>query len=335
MTLRLENLEYGVSVMVDRSSKYKDTEKEYGKKIDYKKKQLVIEKEHEYGTKFYNLGNDFMNALDYAFQNHLDFEISPDNIWQIIMSGISEHINEDPDQYRTLLGINHDDKKKIEVRNDDLLSDPSQWKTIFPLFESKILEDLNPKGIASSLILNFTNSTPINKIIKTISFMNMLENFYLYSVSSMCGIPNIILTGEVQDWQSILDRVQSLPKELNLEYWTELIIPHLKRFVKARENPEEIDKDHWKSIYKYMSGLSSGQDCNVSGWIIDFFPKCHKVKEIVNWQKFGSGHLAVPFEWTRIFDVLKMEFVAGFVQHKVENNRVIPQVGWAVYRKNE
>lgn len=54
-------------------------------------------------------------------------------MWNCIAQGFANHINTNPEKYRSLLGIQHEGKKDINVRNDSLVrgSKSNDWQSVF------------------------------------------------------------------------------------------------------------------------------------------------------------------------------------------------------------
>jgi hypothetical protein len=48
--------------------------------------------------------------------------------------------------------------------------------------------------------------------------MDAMKSFFEYSVSTMCGIPEITLEGTPEDWRKIEEKTKALAK-YDLEWW--------------------------------------------------------------------------------------------------------------------
>lgn len=64
--------------------------------------------------------NQYIAALHHAFAEHYGFVLNPDDIWLLILQGLSIHINQNAEKYRDTL-VDFQGKKEIRVRHDGLV----------------------------------------------------------------------------------------------------------------------------------------------------------------------------------------------------------------------
>src|ERR1700761_3812897 len=106
-------------------------------------------------------------AFDDEFQNqyiaglHYAFVLNPDDIWLLILQGLSIHINQNSEKYRDVL-VDFQGKKEIVVRHDGLVkgNDNNTWNEVFPVFEEAISGLIKDANIAKHIVPNFSTTTP-------------------------------------------------------------------------------------------------------------------------------------------------------------------------------
>jgi hypothetical protein len=191
--------------------------------------------------------------------------------------------------------------------------------------------------------------------------LDATQSYFAYTLVTMCGIPQIVLEGEPDDWMMLVQRTQGLSR-FYLEWWTATLVPILEKFVAASQG--EVDERFWRSIYK-LGGGSGGP--YLSGWIIAFFPYLKDFETEIatrencwiadgeNWlhellarseeseayqvdlggpttDAFPSGLAKAPFIWKYLDRSFEMELLGGFVgiRQDAETLCLRPEIGWAV-----
>lgn len=286
----------------------------------------------------------FVGALHLSFSGHRPLVLSPDMFWLLILQGLAYLIRENPEEYRDFF-VSHDGKKVLTVFREDLVKGlpDNPWPEVFEEFSRQIKREIG-EGNHSRIITNFSTTGPVEKAAFEVALMDSMQKFFDYEVSA-CGIPEVWLEGEIEDWRHLRDKSQMLGESYDLEWWTRPIKETLDRIY--RNALGEKDPDLWKDIYKYKSG-SGGPF--VSGWVIDFFPEFNPylngndacVRPLVNGRvrvttdELPPGISLVPFKWNTMTGLAyEMEFIAGFtsVSQDSETMAVRPRIGWAVKEK--
>jgi hypothetical protein len=108
----------------------------------------------------------------------------------------------------------------------------------------------------------------------------------------VCGIPKITITGTLNDWQRIRDRVEMLGT-FDLGWWIARLRPILDAFLATFEghpNPE-----FWQAIYKPKRAYAED---TVTGWIADLFPYLNDApaRRRNHIFEFDRDNWAVPIE---------------------------------------
>lgn len=222
-------------------------------------------------------GNGFLQALDIAYNYHQNLVLRPDDIWLLITMGFATHINKNPEKYRSLL-VAFEGKQEIEVEESRVAPGKgvaNDWMEygVFNQFGKKIAEHIGA-DLYHTLVSNFSTTTPLDMAVSEIVLMDTTQAFFNFKLTGMCGIPNIILEGTIEDWESVRSRVEPLAA-FDLTWWLDDIRPVLDQFVDAKRG--KVDKDFWARMYRgehWWGGIYDDVlvDCYVSGWIHVFFP---------------------------------------------------------------
>lgn len=290
--------------------------------------------------------NSFIAAVHLAFAEHYPLTISPDDVWLCISQGFANHVNANAEALRKQF-VQHEGKELIRIECPGFVkgSATNPWEGVFPQFSDKIAEYIGKKR--DLVVANFSTTNLIEKVASEIVLMDAMKQYFDYRCRTMCGIPEIILLGTVEDWKNIKARAAVLA-EFDLKWWIDNLLPVLDKFIDAASN--KIDKDFWQSFYK-ISGGSGGPFTN--GWINILFPyledyetsaytrKNKSVEECgsnnvfyhgPSTDEFPVGLSKVPFIWEYYDKNFNMQFLGGFVGVSQDKDSLIvrPAIGWAV-----
>ena len=61
--------------------------------------------------------------------------------------------------------------------------------------------------------------------------MSISSEYYTYTIMTLCGIPQIFIKGNKQDWQKLKDSFDKLASILDMTWWAEQIDPILNEFI--------------------------------------------------------------------------------------------------------
>ena len=64
------------------------------------------------------------------------------------------------------------------------------------------------------MIPDFTTTTNIHRIVSQITLMTSVQEFFEYSVGTLCGIPAIEMKGTDADWTNLILKIKTLRKTL-------------------------------------------------------------------------------------------------------------------------
>ena len=280
-----------------------------------------------------------------CFASHRHMILDPDTIWLTIEHGLATHIKENAEELRSKF-VTFQGKRTIDIRRDEFVrGGVNNWEGCFDEFSEKIGGFIGPKK--DLIVGNFSTTGKLQRVSSEIVLMDAMSKYFDYSVTTCCHIPMITLTGSVEDWEAIREKVNAFD-EFGLSWWTDHLKPVLDQFVLAAKG--EIDVSFWKSWYK--EGGGSGGPF-ISGHVNAFFPYVDSRNERNKYmgtytpQKVGDRYSIgmggntlsdfnqslskVPFIWNYYDSILPMEFVGGLIGLTQDDQGAIRcAFGWAV-----
>lgn len=297
-------------------------------------------------------------AIHLAFNDHRPLVLSPDIIWMFVVQGVANHVNVNERELRPKL-VRHLGKFLLTVRRDDFVkgSPDNPWPDAFDEFAAQIREHIGD-STHELLLPRFSTTGPAERAAAQVVLLDAMQSYFEYEFQTLCGIPQVTLTGTAADWLHVEERVKGFGR-FGLEWWTECLLPIIDQFVAASRG--RADAQFWNSIYK-INGGSGGP--YVSGWITAFFPYLMdrdtglatnrngwlvgnrtKLKRLlegsedngpfpgITTESFPSGLSKVPLRWTYLNVSHDMELLAGFigVRQDPETLALRPEIGWAVH----
>ncbi|CAF0892652.1 unnamed protein product [Brachionus calyciflorus] len=289
----------------------------------------------------------FISSVHLAYSNHLNLILTPDIIWYLIISGVSIHINKNAEKLR-LKFVEHEGKKEIKIRRDNFIlnSTFNDWDGVIDEFTDKI--ELNLKKDTKLLFnSNFSTTNRVNSICSKVVLMAAMEKYFSYTLTTLCGIPEIKLMGIKDDWVLMYKKIHELNTTLpSLSIWLDQLNDIVEKFIDVYD--EKIDYDFWEKIYK-VNGGSGGP--YISGWVLALFPYLKSsTKNYFVWEKdwkfacemnYMSGLVTSDFPltltnasflWEYLMHEYQMSFLAGMIGIKyIEDAKTLqPVFGYAV-----
>lgn len=190
---------------------------------------------------------------------------------------------------------------------------------------------------------DFSTTTPVQKVVSQITLMHSVQEYFKYTMETMCGIPAVEMLGTEDDWKKLKSKLKVLrtllePIEndlgLQTEWWNvvEKVFDNL--MATYCENP---DKKWWSHIISYKREFGSGCP-EYQGWITEFLEGTNKVLTI---GQLSGGLVSVPLELKNPYglqDTAKLVAgMAGFTMHNKDTARVSvqPYQGWCLLLKED
>lgn len=296
-------------------------------------------------------GNQLVEAVGMSFASHYPLVLSPDSIWLTITQGLANHINRYAEVVRKRF-VDHEGKAQIVIRRDSFIkgAPDNDWEGAFAEFSDQIKGHIGSKN-HEMIVADFSTTKATERAASEVVLMDAMQSYFEYGMMTCCGIPDVELTGTVEDWERLRHKIDgwAFDGDADLKWWTDPLTIVLDTFVAAAKG--DINREWWENFYKEKSQGGSGAITKVTGWINWFFPYTYsdrRSKELVRNPKMGvrgieygdgltesqyPGSLSkVPFEWNYYGDCFNMELVAGITAVRQDPNSfaVAPNVGWAV-----
>ncbi|CAG8784066.1 22019_t:CDS:1, partial [Racocetra persica] len=285
-----------------------------------------------------NCTNGFAAAIFNAYNYHKHLCLSPDDIWNTIVQGVSHHINYNLEKFRHRF-VKHEGKKEIDVYVGDVVSEKTlkgDWREAVNRLVKKTDEHVEKIELKELLECNFSTTTSTSLTASRIVLLDTVKAYFQYKVSTICGIPKVTLEGTLDDWNKLQEKVSQLRKlNLELDFWLDRLEPVIWKLVETYRG--EVDEDFWGRIININTVFGSGGGTFISGWMLAFFPYDRSARTLpyhnMEIPDIPDGMIQVPFT---IDTGYSLKFIAGFVganQEMLKNSNesvVSPVIGWFI-----
>ncbi|KAM9957293.1 hypothetical protein ACTFIW_009034 [Dictyostelium discoideum] len=228
----------------------------------------IINSDDDDGSKLesFNL-NSFVYSAWESYNNHHHLVLRPDNIWMAILTQLSFYINKNSEELREKF-VDFTAKKELIV------------ETVYPILEApfdeltiemsnQIQSNIKDPLIKDLIIPNFTTTTESDKVVFSIALMSTMKNYFNFVFQTYCGLSEVTLLGEINDWINLKERVEKLiqfdNKNGEIKKWLVYLLPVIDKFIdSANGNP---DTTWWNQIVDYRE--QSGSNV-LTGWLATF-----------------------------------------------------------------
>lgn len=221
--------------------------------------------------------SSFVDTVFYSYQNHHNLIIRPDDIWTAIIVQLSLYVNANAEELRHSF-VNFEGTKELEVIFVAPINDVP-FETFIEKIITLIDDNIDP-SISHWISPNFTTTTQNDKITAGVALMATLQKYFEYQLSLvLCGIPQVTILGNVEDWKEIRKRVDKLNEfELDgkdvMEKWSTMLGKILDQFVSVKEGNEK-DNEFWRQALRVDNktvdlGCASYDETFLNGWITAF-----------------------------------------------------------------
>lgn len=205
-----------------------------------------------------------LGAVSIAFAQHRHLVLSPDAIWLTIAQGVAQHVRLHAEALRSRL-VRHSGKQMLQIAVDRTPASAAEWAACVPRFRDALAQQIGD-GRARLFECDFSTSSPDDLLVSQIVLLDVYSPYYDFWMMCVCGIPTITLTGTVEDWRRIRDRIDVIA-ELDLGWWTSSLAPMLDQFVRAASG--DVDVTFWQRIYNPEDAYGGEI---ITGWITRFYP---------------------------------------------------------------
>jgi len=290
-----------------------------------------------------------LSTIYEAYGNHYNLRTGPEDWWYTIIQTVALAIDENSksDEVRQFF-VQHEGKKELEVivGPPPLKLDSIDYTWLFDQFSQKIEENINVPEYVQQMIPDFTTTTSIHRIVSQITLMTSVQEFFEYSVGTLCGIPAIEMKGTFEDWVNLGIKIKALRKTLGPiekviglgetqfgyrrqgSWWDNVEIIAEKLLDTFKGYPDE---DWWSKIITEKS-YGSGQP-DFDGWFMENLLNVKNAKTIGS---APSGLVSIPMKFSDPGREEKGAVIAGMVGYKfhdLKNNirpAVEPMHGWSL-----
>lgn len=281
--------------------------------------------------------NGFIGAIFDAYCLHNNLSIRPDDVWLAILIQFSLYLNANAEKFRKFF-VSHDGKKELKSNNS------FSFEHFARDMAAKMQESIIDNEVKNWILPNFTTTTENDITVASFIMMSSMQQYFSFSLSSACEIPNITLEGELKDWESILTRVQRFKKydDKILNAWCDMLIPIIEEFCNAMT--EKINADFWSKIC-HLNGSGGSGTSYLSGWvtafsafdkngnwrgdkrsIVIFGEKIEGEWPIIDTKEITPGIVTVPFN----FDGSDAMIFTGHFAFDAKNDKTLlaPRLDW-------
>ncbi|MCA9794533.1 MAG: DUF4419 domain-containing protein [Candidatus Eremiobacteraeota bacterium] len=266
-----------------------------------------------------------VEAAHLAFAEHRPLLLSPDAIWLTLIHGLAAHLEKSPGNLREQLVLDTFGQT-LCVSCDEL-----GWQGLVDRLSERV-RDFTQDGVFDLLTPEFSTTGPVERAAFRVGLLKTLSPFFEYQGDTVCGIPQVSLSGSLADWELLRARVEPLA-EFGLRWWTPRVVEILDRCVEAFQGL--ADPGFWQSLYHYEN--RSGRGPTVSGWLTSLFPYLADGRR--NLAPFGSevslamvpdSLASAPFAWNYRGSTFEMQMLGGLTGVGSAQGTLYAQPGWLV-----
>ncbi|GAA1595547.1 hypothetical protein GCM10009678_91920 [Actinomadura kijaniata] len=225
-----------------------------------------------------------LSAVGRAFADHRPLVLSPDAVWLTILQGLAQHVRLHAEELRPLL-VSHAGRRRLSIEVDGPMpQDAGSWQFLGERFAKLLAGELDHAGL-SAFECDFSTSTDVERTAGRIVLLDAYSPYFALHMSFVCGIPSVTLTGTVEDWRTIRQRVDMLAA-FGLETWCRSLVPITDQFVRAATGDADIG--FWQRVYSPVDAYGASR---ITGWITRLYP--YLTRDGVSGQPNPMLHLPV------------------------------------------
>ncbi|KAM9985542.1 hypothetical protein ACTFIZ_009090 [Dictyostelium cf. discoideum] len=287
--------------------------------------------------------NSFIFSAWVSYNLHHHLSIKPDNIWMAIQTQFSLYVKKNSEQLREKF-VDFKEKKSIIIKTKNPILD-APFDEITIEISNQIQSLIKDPSLKDWIIPNFTTTKESDKVAFSIVLMSTLKDYFKYTIQTACGLPQVTLHGEVNDWINLKERVLCLKKfdliDKQMTRWCKFLIPIMDKFIESANG--NLDIKWWNQIAN-LHQKSGGPF--LTGWISSFCVfddlgnfeiKSSKTEidsewPIVNCTKISKGFVSAPIQ---LIDSDGTEYssniYAGHIASEIQDDSIIiPLIDWLI-----
>jgi hypothetical protein len=268
--------------------------------------------------------NNYLQYLSRTYSHHNSIVLAPQHFWYTGLCEIAQTVVKNPEDHRKLFTRDPEGKIDIIVWCDHE-TEPLRMDAIYQ-------EMIGLVPIDTTLFLpKFSTETEMSRLASLAAFLETCSPFYNYTMV-VCGHPRIKLLGTVEDWDSIVSRLDRLEREF-AAYPNSPVAPWigqtmLPTAIKIREALDGKNLDWFREIFT-EERCGSGSTV-VGGWFSRLF-----MQQPTRWRtviNFPAHITKVPYktlpsqtEWNLCFGL--------FHSNRDQDGFMVPDFSWVQVRK--
>lgn len=295
-------------------------------------------------------GNSFVGSLFAAYSSENNVVIRPDDVWLALVSQFSFYINKHSETLREKF-VSFQGKEKLQVDGVGSVH-TVDYRPFCEKLCAKIAEKLKDPSFCEWIQPSFSTTTLEDKMIGSVMLMSSMKNYFDYKICLSCGLSNVTLLGEVEDWQTLREKASRFLefniKELNhIDNWCKKLFPVLDQFVRSAEGRPDVD--FWNRICTHIGGGSGPS--YMTGWLSLFCvfdekgnfqakTRCSRTKVATDFyyidtSEIPTGYVCVPIEINDNGNTVQTIMVAGHMSHSCPDPKTIqPNLQWFLMRSD-
>lgn len=204
-----------------------------------------------------------LSAVGRAFAEHRPLVLSPDAVWLTIAQGVAQHVRLHAGELQSRL-VSSPGRKRLEVLHvGPMPTDAETWRDMVGSFGRQLVDEV---ADAELFACDFSTSTDVERVAGQIVLLDAYSPYFSLWMTCVCGIPSVTLTGTVEDWRKIRERVDALPG-FGLERWSRSLAPIADQFLHAAAG--EVDTRFWQRIYNPADAYGGEM---ITGWVARLYP---------------------------------------------------------------
>ena len=216
--------------------------------------------------------NPLVAAVTLAYANHLAIELTPDVVYNTILQGVSMHMQlpSIADKFKSffLSDKNQRQKRRLSVQDDSLVGSDASWSNAISAFRAQMLEHTSVK-VRPLLARTFSTTGDVEAAAHTACMMDVMKEYFEYTVSTCCGIPRVDLSGVEADWTDMALALDAVLPSIGLETWNAKLQVILDGI---RSSYTRDQREFWSGMFKHNGPNGSGEVAHVTGWLAELFP---------------------------------------------------------------
>jgi hypothetical protein len=231
------------------------------------------------GAEYAQLG--YLRLVSRAYSSHQSLVISPTDLWYIVLSQISQQVEETPDVFRSVF-THSGNKQRLLIPTDDITKLP--YDVVIAILQHHVPVDI------SIFIPAFSTNIPSAVMAMNAAFCGTVKHYYNY-MTFMCGFPAIDLQGSDEDWKLFDTHLRELINILpttEIKKWLGNIRVIITQIRDSLANPNI----EFLSRVFTSTRIGSGGELKIDGWIRDFWLRAPELPKLEN---FSDNWSIVPY----------------------------------------